>query len=123
MQASHIEKNHRTMSILNRTLFILVIYTIFLVCTIPFGVYYVTNNLSDINQSTIDLDDLRLDVDLINSYFIRQAKDRKKLLLRGHNPKDLDKYLKRVKKMTIKIEESTRKVLQNSLAAPYRADL
>ncbi|WP_225901132.1 PP2C family protein-serine/threonine phosphatase [[Leptolyngbya] sp. PCC 7376] len=110
-------------SVLNRTLMILGGYTLFLIATIPSGVSYISNNLKSINQSTIKLNELRLQVEEINDEFIEQAKHRKNLFLRGHDPEDLDKYRSRVDKKTESINQLTDDLLQNPLAKPYREDL
>lgn len=110
-------------SVLNRTLWFLGGYAFFLITTLSAAVYYVANSVENIHQSTLEFDELNLEVETVNDYFIRQAKDRKNLFLRGHNEKDMAKYLDRVNDMTVKIQEQTNQVLQHSLSDPYRHDL
>ncbi len=113
---------HKT-SILNKTLWFLGGYAFFLISTISAGVYYISSNLETINQSSLEFDELSREVETVNEYFIRQAKDRKNLFLRGHKKKDMDKYLGRVNEMTENIQTKIDEILENPLAEPYRADL
>ncbi|MDJ0715059.1 MAG: ATP-binding protein [Prochloraceae cyanobacterium] len=76
-----------------------------------------------INQSLLEFDELSREVETVNKYFIRQAKDRKNLFLRGHDKKDMDKYLGRVNEMSENIQTKIDEILQNPLAETYRADL
>ena len=64
-------------------------YAVFLISSILAGVYYIAGNLKEINQSVIEFDELIQEIETVNDYFNRQAKDRKNLFLRGHKEKDL----------------------------------
>ena len=113
---------HQT-SVLNKTLWFLGGYAFFLISTISAGVYYISNSLETIHQSVLKFDELNRDVETVNEYFIRQAKDRKNLFLRGHNQKDRSKYLGRVNEMTERIQTKIDEILENPLAEPYQANL
>lgn len=115
--------NAQKTSVLNKTLWFLGGYAFFLITTLSAAVYYVANSVESIHQSTLEFDELSREVETVNDYFNRQAKDRKNLFLRGHNDEDMAKYLDRVNEMTTKIQGQTEKVLQHPLAAPYRNDL
>lgn len=115
-------KTHQT-SVLTKAFWGLGGYAAFLISTLFASVFYTASRLESINQSVLDFDNLSREVELINEYFIRQAKDRKNLFLRGHREKDLDKYLQRVNNMTEKIQSQTSVILENPLAEPYRTDL
>lgn len=115
--------SYRKVKLLNKTLWFLGGYALFLISTISAAVYYIANSLESINQSVLEFDQLSHEVETVNEYFIRQAKDRKNLFLRGHNQKDLDKYLARVNNMTEKINLKISEILEDSLAQPYRPDL
>ncbi|MFG6100866.1 PP2C family protein-serine/threonine phosphatase [Leptothoe sp. EHU-05/26/07-4] len=110
-------------SVLHKTLWLLGGYAFFLIAALSSAVYYVANSVESIHRSTLEFDELNREVEIINDYFNRQAKDRKNLFLRGHNSEDLAKYLDRVNDMTVKIEQQTNNVLQYPLAEPYRKDL
>ena len=110
-------------SALRRTLWFLSGYAFVLISTISAALYYIANSLDEINQSALKFDDLSREVETVNEYFIRQAKDRKNLFLRGQNPADRDKYLGRVNQMTEKIRIQIREISQDPLAEPYKADL
>ena len=113
---------HKT-SILNKTYWFLGGYGIFLVSTILTGVYYIAGNLRAINQSVVEFDDLIQEIETVNDYFSRQAKDRKNLFLRGHNEKDLQKYLDRVDAMTGKINTKVEEICDDPLSEPYKPEL
>ncbi|NEQ49592.1 MAG: serine/threonine protein phosphatase, partial [Leptolyngbya sp. SIO3F4] len=113
----------RKTSVLNKTLWFLGGYAFVLITALSTAVYYVANSVESIHRSTLEFDELNREVETVNDYFIRQAKDRKNLFLRGHDKEDLAKYLDRVNEMTEKIQEQTAKVLEHSLAEPYRNDL
>lgn len=115
--------SHGGRSILNRTLMGLGGYALFLISTISGAVLYISHSIETINQSVVEFDDLSREVETVNEYFIRQAKDRKNLFLRGHDPADLDKYLGRVTGMSEQIQTQISLVLKNPLAKPYQADL
>ena len=117
-----INRPYRT-NVLNKTLWFLGGYAFFLISTISVAVYYIASNLETINQSVLEFDELSREVETVNKYFIRQAKDRKNLFLRGHDNKDLGKYLGRVNEMTENIQTKIDEILENPLAEPYRADL
>ena len=106
-------------SVLHKTYWFLGGYTVFLISTISAGVYYTANHIEKINQSVIEFDELIQEIETVNEYFIRQAKDRKNLFLRGHDEEDLQKYFGRVYKLTDDINEKTREIEQNPLAKPY----
>ena len=113
---------HKT-SVLNKTYWFLGGYGIFLVSTILAGVYYMAGNLRTINQSVVEFDDLIQEIETVNDYFGRQAKDRKNLFLRGHNEKDLQKYRDRVDAMTGKINTKVEEICDNPLSEPYKPEL
>ncbi len=117
-----INRPHKT-SVLNKTLWFLGGYAFFLISTISVAVYYIASNLETINQSVLEFDELSREVETVNKYFIRQAKDRKNLFLRGHDNKDMGKYLGRVNEMTENIQTKIDEILETPLAEPYRADL
>lgn len=85
--------------------------------------FYVSHNLTKINQSVIEFDHLSHDVKVIYEHFIHQAKNRKNLFLRGHNPTDLDNYSMLVDQATEDIEQQVNVVLNNPLSKPYHAEL
>lgn len=113
---------HQT-SALNRTLWFLGGYAFFLIATIATAVYYIANSLESIQHSSDELGELRQDIEEINDDFIRQAKDRKNLFLRGQDPEDLTKYLGRVDDMTEQIRAKTAQVLTHPLVDDYRDEL
>ena len=113
---------HKT-SILIKTFFFLGSYGIFLILAILFGVQYIAKNLKAIHQSALEFDELSQEVEIVNEYFIRQAKDRKNLFLRGHNQQDMNKYLDRVNEMTDEIEVKIAEIKNNPLSQAYQADL
>ena len=113
---------HKT-SVLNKTLWFLGGYAFFLISTISAAVYYIASSLETINQSALEFDELSHEVEIVNEYFIRQAKDRKNLFLRGHDKQDMDKYLGRVNEMTQKIHTTIDEILENPLSEPYRPEL
>ena len=110
-------------SILVKTYWFLGGYAVFLILTILGSVYYISSSLEKIHQSTIKFDELSHEIETLNQYFVRQAKDRKNLLLRGHNPKDLKKYSNRVDKMNQKIHLKINEIEENPLSATYQSDL
>lgn len=110
-------------SLLFKTLGFLGGYALFLILTISGGVYYISHSLEKINQSTREFDELSLEIETLNEYFIRQAKDRKNLLLRGHNERDRQKYHDRVDDMTRKIYQQLEKIADNPLSKAYETDL
>ena len=110
-------------SILVKTFTFLGGYALFLILTISGGVYYIANSLEKIHRSAIEFDDLSQDIELMNEYFIRQAKDHKNLLLRGHDPEDFDLYSDRVYFLDRKIQQQLDKILANPLSDTYKDDL
>ena len=110
-------------SVLTKTYWFLGGYAVFLIATILVAVNFIARNLESINQSTREFDQLSDQVEIANEYFIRQAKNRKNLFLRGHNQKDLQKYLIRVDEMTGKIHFKIADILENPLSEKYRPDL
>ena len=118
-------QTHRTnkTSVLHKTLWFLGGYALFLISTISAGFYYISSNLETIHQSVLEFDELNRDVETLNEYFIRQAKDRKNLFLRGSKKEDRRKYLGRIDEMTENIQTETIIILENPLAEPYRANL
>ena len=113
---------HKT-SVLRKTFWFLGSYTVFLIAMILVAVYYIARNLETIHQSALEFDELSREIEIVNDYFIRQAKDRKNLFLRGHKKKDLEKYLGRVNEMTEKIQTKIVEIKQNPLSEAYQADL
>ncbi len=113
---------HKT-SVLRKTFWFLGSYTVFLIAMILVAVYYIARNLETIHQSALEFDELSREIEIVNDYFIRQAKDRKNLFLRGHKKKDLEKYLGRVNEMTEKIQTKIAEIKQNPLSEAYQADL
>ena len=113
---------HQT-SVLHKTYWFLGGYAVFLISTILAGVYYIAGHIEEVNQSVIEFDELIQDVETVNDYFIRQAKDRKNIFLRGHKEKDLQKYLGRVNKMTEELRVKIAEISQNPLAEPYKPEL
>ena len=120
--ASHPNSQHKS-SVLTKTYWFLGGYTVFLISTILAGVYYIAGNLRAINQSVIEFDELIQEIETVNDYFGRQAKDRKNLFLRGHNEKDLQKYRDRVEAMTGKINTKVEEICENPLSEPYKLEL
>ena len=110
-------------SILVKTYWFLGGYALFLILTILGGVKYIGSNLDKINQSAIEFDNLSREIETVNEYFIRQAKDRKNLLLRGHNARDFQKYAKRVDDTTEQIYSKLEEIEQNPLSIAYQSDL
>ena len=110
-------------SVLFKTYLFLGGYTVFLISTIFTGVYYIAGNLKAINQSVIEFDELIQEIETVDDYFARQAKDRKNLFLRGHQEKDLEKYLDLVNAMTGKINTKVEEIYQNPLSEPYKPEL
>ena len=110
-------------SVLHKTYWFLGGYTIFLISTILAGVYYTANYIEKINQSVIEFDELIQEIETVNDYFIRQAKDRKNLFLRGHKEEDLQKYFGRVYKLSEEINLKIAEIRQNPLAKPYMPEL
>ncbi|MEM7758847.1 MAG: ATP-binding protein [Cyanobacteria bacterium P01_A01_bin.40] len=110
-------------SLLFKTFWFLGSYAVCLIVTIIFAVHYITSNLESIYQSTREFDRLRAQVEIANEYFIRQAKDRKNLFLRGHDEQDLHKYLGRVEEMTDKIQLKIAEILDNPFSQKYQTDL
>ena len=110
-------------SVLHKTYWFLGGYAVFLISTILAGVYYTVNHIEKINQSVIEFDNLIQEIETVNDYFIRQAKDRKNLFLRGHEEQDLQKYFGRVNKLTGEINEKIAEIYQNPLAKPYTPEL
>ena len=110
-------------SILVKTYWFLGGYALFLILTILGGFHYIGSNLDKINQSAIEFDDLSREIETVNEHFIRQAKDRKNLLLRGHNPQDFQKYTKRVNDTTEQIYRQLKQIEQNPLSAAYQTEL
>lgn len=117
-----INPHHRN-SVLFKTYLFLGGYAVFLISTIFAGVYYIAGNLKAINQSVIEFDELIQEVETVDDYFARQAKDRKNLFLRGHQEKDLEKYLDLINAMTGKINTKVEEIRQNPLAKPYKSEL
>ncbi|MEO0377129.1 MAG: GAF domain-containing protein [Cyanobacteria bacterium P01_A01_bin.17] len=74
-------------------------------------------------RSVIEFDRLSQDIKNVDDYFIRQAKDRKNLFLRGQNPKDLNRYWGHINEMTEKINTQVDVVLENPLSKPYQTEL
>ena len=118
-QTNHFYKT----SILIKTFWFLGGYGLFLFLTILGGVSYIGNSLDKINQSAIKFDELNQEIETLNGYFIRQAKDRKNLLLRGHNPSDFQKYSQRVDEMTDHIYSQLAQIEKNPLSVAYQEDL
>jgi len=110
-------------SILTKTFWFLGGYGIFLILIILIAIQYIAANLEIIRQSAMEFDELSQEVEMVNEYFIRQAKDRKNLFLRGHKKKDLAKYVGRVNKMTHKIKNKLGEIEENPLSVEYRSDL
>ena len=110
-------------SVLTKTYWFLGGYTVFLISTILAGVYYIAGNLRAINHSVIEFDELIQEIEIVNDYFGRQAKDRKNLFLRGHKEKDLKKYRDRVEAMTGKINTKVEEICENPLSEPYKLEL
>ena len=110
-------------SVLTKTYWFLGTYAIFLISTILTGVYYIAGNLKAINQSVVKFDELIQEIETVDDYFARQAKDRKNLFLRGHQEKDLQKYLDRIDAMTGKINTKVEEIGENSLSEPYKDEL
>ena len=110
-------------SVLHKTYWFLGGYAVFLISTILAGVYYIAGHIEKINQSVIEFDDLIQEIETVNDYFIRQAKDRKNLFLRGHEEEDLQKYFGRVNKLTGEINGKIAEIRQNPLAQPYTPQL
>lgn len=110
-------------SVLFKTYLFLGGYAVFLISTIFTGVYYIAGNLKAINQSVIEFDELIQEIETVDDYFARQAKDRKNLFLRGHQEKDLEKYLDRINAMTGKINTKVEEICQNPLSKPYESEL
>ncbi len=117
------EKFHHQTSVLTKTYWFLGGYAVFFIVTILVAVNFIAKNLESINQSTKKFNQLSDQVEIANEYFIRQAKDRKNLFLRGHNNKDLQEYLSRVDEMTDKIHFKIADILENPLSQKYRPDL
>ncbi|MGD1852558.1 MAG: sensor histidine kinase [Cyanophyceae cyanobacterium] len=69
------------------------------------------------------MDEFILEIETIDNDFAEQAKDRKNLFLRGHKPKDLDKYLGEINEVTQVIQQSTRLALDHPLSEDYKEDL
>ena len=110
-------------SILIKTYWFLGGYALFLILTILGGVYYIGSSLEKINQSTIKFDELDREVEMLNQHFISQAKDRKNLLLRGHNQQDWEKYAARIDSMTKLIHTKIEEIEKNPLSTAYQSDL
>ncbi len=110
-------------SILIKTFWFLGGYGLFLILTILGSVYYISSSLEKINQSVTKFDELSHEIETLNQYFIRQAKDRKNLLLRGHNQKDLEKYSRHVDEMTQQIYLKIDEIEKNPLSVAYQSDL
>ncbi len=110
-------------SILQTTKIALGGYGLFLILTISGAVYYIGSSIERINHSVIECDLLSQEIEVIDAYFIRQAKDRKNLLLRGQNSEDLDKYWGNINEMTEKINTQVNVVLENPLSKPYHSEL
>ena len=110
-------------SVLHKTYWFLGGYAVFLISTILAGVYYTANHIEKINQSVIEFDELIQEIETVNDYFIRQAKDRKNLFLRGHKEKDLQTYFGRVNKVTEEINVKIAEIRQNPLAEAYTPQL
>ena len=115
--------SHHRASVLTKTYLFLGGYAVFLISTIFAGVYYIAGNLKSINQSVIEFDELIQEIETVDDYFSRQAKDRKNLFLRGHQKKDLEKYFDRVNAMTGKINTKVEEIYQNPLSETYKAEL
>ena len=120
--ASHPNSQHKS-SVLTKTYLFLGGYAVFLISTILAGVYYIAGNLRTINQSVIEFDELIQEIETVNDYFSRQAKDRKNLFLRGHKEKDLQKYRDRVEAMTGKINTKVEEICESPLSEPYKLEL
>ena len=110
-------------SVLTKTYWFLGGYAVFLISTILTGVYYIAGNLKAINQSVVEFDELIQEVETVNDYFARQAKDRKNLFLRGHQEKDLQEYLDRIDAVTGKINTKIEEICENPLSEPYKDEL
>ncbi len=110
-------------SILNKTRMALGLFGLCQVILLLGGGYYIGSRLERINRSVVEFDQLSQDVKTVDEYFIRQAKDRKNLLLRGHNPRDREKYWSRINEMTVKIQTQVDVILENPLSQPYHAEL
>lgn len=110
-------------SVLTKTYWFLGGYVVFFIVTILVAVNFIAKNLESINRSTKEFNQLSDQVEIANEYFIRQAKDRKNLFLRGHNYKDMQEYLSRVDEMTNKIDFKITDILENPLSQKYRPDL
>lgn len=114
---------HHQSSVLTKTYWFLGGYAVFLISTILVGVNYIAGNLKTINQSVVEFDELIQEIETVDNYFSRQAKDRKNLFLRGHKEKDLQKYLERVDAMTGKINAKIQEINENPLSEPYKTEL
>ncbi len=110
-------------SVLTKTCWFLGGYAVFLIMTILVGVNFIAINLESIHQSTREFDELSYELEIANEYFIRQAKDRKNLFLRGHNQEDMQLYLNRVDEMTDKIQLKIKEIMENPLSHQYKPEL
>lgn len=85
--------------------------------------YHIIMNLNDVNQRVELFDGLEAKVEAVETQFIKQAKDRKNLFLRGHKEKDLNKYQKKITKRTKKMNKILGELEGNGLAKPYGEEL
>ena len=117
------ENSSSKTSILMRTFWLLGSYGVFLILMILIAVRYIAKNIETIHQSALKFDELSQEVEVVDEHFIRQAKDRKNIFLRGHDAEDMQKYLDRVNGMTKKIESKIVEISANPLAQAYKSDL
>ena len=119
---SDFNSQHRS-SVLTKTCWFLGGYAVFLISTILTSVYYIADHLKAINQSVVEFDELIQEIETVDNYFARQAKERKNLFLRGHQEKDLQEYLDRIDAMTGKINTKLEEICENPLSEPYKDEL
>ncbi len=106
-------------SLLRQTLTLLGGYSLFLIVTLSGTLYYVNRNFQALQRSAQEFEAISEAVEQVNDAFIRQAKSRKNLLLRGHNPDDFQAYSARIQATTVQIEEEVDALFANPLAQPY----
>ncbi len=110
-------------SIVKRIIQVIISSVVLLTVGIASFFFWINLNLKQLNQQTNEYNQLRLEIEKIQSQFDSQAKDRKNLFLRGHKEKDLKKYQKRVAERSQRIYEMIQKAIEHSIANPYAEKL
>lgn len=109
--------------ILYKTTILLGGYGLFLLLTLAGTIYSINASVRQLQKSMDEFQGLTQDVESLNEAFVRQAKERKNLLLRGHNLEDFEQYSDRINHLTNQIQTQSNNLLDQPLAQPYHHQL